>query len=236
MTLIKIAGQMLLSAIISNNTYAADINSLPRQDMQLARKFIDDFLIVQTKGLQGKVTINVSQIDQRISMPKCDSLAARLPGNGKLIGKLSVSISCISPSNWTMYVPANVGLIADYVTANQSIQQGQIISETDLLKLNGDVSGFQDGTFNNTENIVGKIAAMRIQAGLPIRKEYLKQVLAIQIGQPVKINAIGKEFSVSTDGTALTNANDGQIVSAKTSSGQKITGTARTGGIVEISY
>jgi flagella basal body P-ring formation protein FlgA len=41
---------------------------------------------------------------------------------------------------------------------------------------------------------------------------------------------------VSSEGKALNNATDGQIAQVRTSSGQTVSGIARTGGIVEVLY
>jgi flagella basal body P-ring formation protein FlgA len=46
----------------------------------------------------------------------------------------------------------------------------------------------------------------------------------------------GNGFSVSAEGKAIGNAGDGQIVQVRTPSGTVISGTARTGGMVEVAF
>jgi flagella basal body P-ring formation protein FlgA len=41
---------------------------------------------------------------------------------------------------------------------------------------------------------------------------------------------------VSSEGKALNNASDGQVVQVRAASGQTISGIARPGGMVEVSY
>ena len=59
---------------------------------------------------------------------------------------------------------------------------------------------------------------------------------AVQQGQNVKTISSGAGFSVSSDGKALNNAAEGQVVQVRTNTGQTVSGIARPGGIVEISH
>jgi flagella basal body P-ring formation protein FlgA len=57
----------------------------------------------------------------------------------------------------------------------------------------------------------------------------------VRQGQTVKTVSRGAGFSVSSEGRALHNAQEGQIVQVRTPSGQTVSGIARSGGIVEMS-
>nr|WP_291983235.1 flagellar basal body P-ring formation chaperone FlgA [Candidatus Accumulibacter sp. ACC005] len=59
---------------------------------------------------------------------------------------------------------------------------------------------------------------------------------AVQQGQSVKLQSTGAGFSVSNEGKALNNASDGQIAQVRTASGQVVSGVARPGGVVEVTY
>jgi flagella basal body P-ring formation protein FlgA len=64
----------------------------------------------------------------------------------------------------------------------------------------------------------------------------LRQPLAVQQGQSVKVVSRGPGFLVTADGKAVTNAADGQVAQARLASGQTLSGIARPGGIIEIGY
>ena len=53
-------------------------------------------------------------------------------------------------------------------------------------------------------------------------------------GQPVKVVSRGAGFQVANDGTALSTAGDGQPAQVRLANGQVLRGTARNGGVVEI--
>ena len=55
--------------------------------------------------------------------------------------------------------------------------------------------------------------------------------------QNVKLISSGRGFSVTADGRALNNAAEGQLVQVRIpASGSVVSGTARAGAIVEVSY
>jgi flagella basal body P-ring formation protein FlgA len=58
----------------------------------------------------------------------------------------------------------------------------------------------------------------------------------VQQGQAVRLVSNGNGFSVSGEGKAIGNAGDGQIVQVRTTGGTVISGTARSGGMVEVAF
>ncbi|HEY6043663.1 MAG TPA: flagella basal body P-ring formation protein FlgA, partial [Nitrosospira sp.] len=59
---------------------------------------------------------------------------------------------------------------------------------------------------------------------------------AVIQNQSVKLVSSGHGFSVSAEGRALNNAEEGQLVQVRSASGSLVSGIARTGAIVEVSY
>jgi flagella basal body P-ring formation protein FlgA len=64
----------------------------------------------------------------------------------------------------------------------------------------------------------------------------LKQPSIVQQGQTVTLKTVGQGFQVSTEAKALNNAAVGQSIQVKVSSGEVITGIARSGGQVEVAF
>jgi len=52
----------------------------------------------------------------------------------------------------------------------------------------------------------------------------------------VKILSGGNGFRVSAEGRALNNAQEGQVTQVRTGGGQTISGVARAGGTVEVTF
>jgi hypothetical protein len=62
------------------------------------------FLKTQTVGLPGKVMIQVTP--PRSALPACSALDAFQPAGSRGIGKITVGVRCLAPSQWTVYLPA----------------------------------------------------------------------------------------------------------------------------------
>jgi flagella basal body P-ring formation protein FlgA len=92
------------------------------------------------------------------------------------------------------------------------------------------------GILTDPQQAVGKTLGANLGPGQPLRQDMLRSPLVVQQGQQVKVQSSGDGFTVSTEGKALNNANDGQVAQVRTASGRTISGIARAGGIVELRF
>ncbi|RJG05933.1 flagellar basal body P-ring formation protein FlgA [Noviherbaspirillum cavernae] len=207
-----------------------------RQSQAALRQAVEQFLQTQSAGLPGKVSIAVGAIDPRLNLPACATPEAFLPPAGRVWGKTTVGVRCTAPSAWTIYVSATVRVQGTYVSTAAPLAQGQSISQNDLVQVKGDLTALPAGIITDPSQAVGRTLSMSLPAGTPLRQDALRNQQAIQQGQVVRLVSSGPGFQVSTEGRALNNANDGQVTQARAANGQMVSGVARMGGVVEISY
>lgn len=224
----------LLSYAYSVFAIAPDI--VERQDLVQIKNKIEEFLITQSAGYPGKVTISAGSIDPHIKLKSCAALEIFLPTGSRAWGKTSVGVRCNAPNVWVIYVQAQVTVYAQYVVAALPLTQGHTVSQSDILLQEGDVTHLPVGIFTEASQAVGRTVAMSMVAGSVLRQEMLKVVPVVQQGQTVLLTSLGKGFSVTAEGIALNNAIEGKLVQVKVQSGQVVTGIARTGGKVEIGF
>ena len=206
-----------------------------------AKPVIEQFLLTQTGGLPGKVSI---RIDTPMSgaLPPCDSLEAFLPNGARVWGRVSVGLRCNGNStgdgpatpSWTRYVPAYVAVVADYYVASRPINAGDTLSAADIQLRQGDLSALPRGVITNPRQASGMVASNRIALGAPLRLELLRGATVIQQGQNVKVQSQGSGFVVSTEGRAMTNAAAGATIQVKTQAGQMLSGMVRADGSIEL--
>lgn len=207
-----------------------------RQDVHELRKVIEQFLHNQTSGLPGQVEVVVAHLEPRLNLSACVSPEPFLPKGSRAWGKTSVGVRCTAPVAWTIYTKATVKVHAEYITAGVPLTQGQVIAASDLVKTRGDIASLPPGIVTDMTQAVGQKVALTIPLGAPLRKDLLRGQQAIQSGQAVRLVSVGAGFKVSTEGRAMGSATDGQLVQARTASGQTVSGTARLGGIVEVTF
>ncbi len=215
---------------------AAQSQQAARQDPRQILKAVERFLHMQTAGLPGDVSIEVGSLDPRLNMSACTTLQSFLPNGSRAWGKTTVGVRCNEANPWTVYVQAQVRVRGDYYVTAAPLAQGAVIDEPQLVKAQGDLSALPSGVITDPAQAVGKTLILPIAAGLPLRQEILRSPPVVQQGQVVRIVLNGPGFSVSNEGRALGNGAEGQLVQARTSQGQVVSGFAKAGGMLLVTY
>jgi flagella basal body P-ring formation protein FlgA len=204
-----------------------------RQDGAVLRKLAEAFLQTQSAGQPGKVTVKVGAVDPRLALAACPAPEAFQQPGARPWGKTTVGVRCTAPV-WTMFLQAQVSVVADYVTAAVPLAQGQAIDASQLATVQGDIAAMPNGIITDMAQAVGRTPTVSLPAGTPLRLDALKSKPVVQQNQAVRIVSRGENFSVSGEGKAIGNAGEGQVVQVRTPRGAIISGTARSGGIVEV--
>lgn len=206
-----------------------------RQDTAVIRQVAEEFLRAQA-GAIGETTIQVGRVDTRLNLPACAEPQAFLPQGSRAWGKTTVGVRCTAPAPWTVYVTAAVRITGSYVVAAAPLAHGQAITPSDVAMIRGDLTALPAGVVTDLSIAVGRTAAATIAVGMPLRQDALRSQQAVQQGQVVRLVSSGPGFRVSVEGRALTNAGEGQVAQAKTPAGNVVSGIARLGGVMEVSY
>lgn len=207
-----------------------------RQDPAAVRRAVEEFLRVQTRGLPGTVTISVGTVDPHNAFPACTALDVSLAPGGRAWGRSSALVSCPGDGGWRLFVPFQVRVQGEYLILTRAVAQGQAVVETDLGRQTGDLTELPAGVLTDPAQAVGRTATMALQPGRPLRGDLLRQAMAVLQGQSVKVVSRGAGFQVANEGRALNNAAPGQVAQVRLANGQVLSGIARPGGIVEVTY
>jgi flagella basal body P-ring formation protein FlgA len=207
-----------------------------RQDLRLIQDTAASFLRIQSVGLPGQVEITLAPLDARINLPACAALEPSLSPGSRAWGNTTVTVRCAAPSPWTVYVRATVKVISDYVVSAKPLAQGHVLGPADLTTRSGDLSQLPAGIVTNPDQAFGRTLAASLAFGSPLRRDMLRAQPAVIQNQSVKLVSSGHGFSVSAEGRALNNAEEGQLVQVRSASGSLVSGIARAGAIVEVSY
>ena len=207
-----------------------------KQNLSVVKAKITEFLETQAIGYPGKVSVHAGAIDSNMKLAQCPDVQVFLPSGSRAWGKTSVGVRCNAPSIWTIYVQATVNVVAPYLVAAAPLAQGQVVTSQDVLFESGDLTQLPAGVFTDQAQAIGRLVNISINAGTVLRQEMLKISPVVQQGQTVTLTTVGKGFTASAEGQAMSKANEGQIVQVKVASGQIVTGIARSGGQVEVNF
>ncbi|MDR3299709.1 MAG: flagellar basal body P-ring formation protein FlgA [Candidatus Accumulibacter sp.] len=197
---------------------------------------VEDYLRAQTQGFPGKVSFRVTPLDARTQLSRCDAYEPFQPAGSSPWGKTTVGVRCLGPASWTLYLQAQVNVQSQYLAAARPLTAGQVIGENDFVVMNGNLGTLPATVLTSAEQAIGRTIKIGIAFGQPLRGDQLIASWAIQQGQTVKTVSRGSGFNVSSEGKALNNALEGQVIQVRTPSGQTVSGIARAGGVVEITY
>ena len=204
-----------------------------QEDGQLIHAAALDFLKQQANGLPGQVELSVAQAFPR-GLAACDTLQAFMPPGARLWGRTTVAVRCTSGHPWTVWLQAKVSIHATYYVAARAMLPGEVISDADLVPRDGDLTMLPASIVTTPSQAVGSVTLMRVSLGFPLRQDMLKSAAQVTAGQSVRVVAQGDGFSISSEGSALSNATPGQPVRVKTSTGQILMGIVKDSSTVQI--
>lgn len=228
-------GLVALVALVTFGGLPLHARSATSQPVPLsgnARPVIEQFLLRQTAGLPGKVGIT---IDTPISgsLPACESPEPFLPGGARLWGRISVGVRCHSDQPWTRYVPVHIAVRSVYYVALQPIPAGHVLTVADATAREGDLTSLPRSVIVDPSQFNGATALNQIASGAPLRRELLRDAVAVQRGQTIRVRTQGAGFVVSAEGKAMTSGAVGALIQVKMQGGTLISGIVGPDGMVE---
>ncbi len=204
-----------------------------QQDHAVLKETVAAFIQQQTSGLPGKVTFKVNDIDQRIVLHACSKMEAFLPPGSQLIGRVSVGVRCTDAKGWSIYIPVQIQISRDLLISARPLAAGQIVHAEDLARQTTETT--QNIGLTDARQVIGKVLRYNVSVGYIMRADMLREPYSIKQGQAVRLSVRGGGFTLSSSGTALNNASEGESVQVRTASGHVVSGTAADEGVVEIS-
>ncbi|WP_312485329.1 flagellar basal body P-ring formation chaperone FlgA [Massilia timonae] len=222
-----------LLALVFGGAQAQQTSGAGRQKPEGLRAVAEQFLKTQSAGLPGQVTVKVGGVDPRLSLPACPAPEAFLQPGARPWGKTTVGVRCTAPA-WSLYLQAQVSVVADYVAAAVPLAQGQPLDASQLVLVKADIAAMPNGIITDIAQAIGRTPTISLPAGTALRTDTLRAQQVIKQGQAVRLVSRGSNFSVTSEAKAINNASDGQVVQVRTQSGTVVSGLARNGGMVEI--
>lgn len=222
----------LLSLLLVCFCWVEVAYAVPQQSHALIHEVALSYAQTQTHTLPGKVSIQIGELDKRISLPMCEPLEAYIPTGAQLIGKTSIGVRCNQKDGWSVLVQANIKVSIDMLVANTPLAQGLVLTADNFSVQSGEMG--QPGILTDPAQALGRTLKFAIGAGQVLRTDMLRPAYVVNQGQNVRFKVRGNHFVISNEGVALNDATVGQVVRIKTASGQVISAVAVQDGSAEV--
>lgn len=203
---------------------------------ELVRTWVQQQARAQMPTPPTRIEVTVQSVDQRLANAPCARPEVFLPAGSRLWGRTRVGVRCADAGGWSVVLPVTVTIYGPALVATRPLPAQQPIAADDVREAQVEWTREAQGVVTDAAQLDNRIAIRPIATGLPIPMAVLRAPQVVVQGDPVKIVGQGRGFAVTADAVALSAALDGQAVRVRTESGRILTGTARAGRVVEVSF
>jgi flagella basal body P-ring formation protein FlgA len=212
--------------------------TLPEQLIGATRDFLEQTVsdYLQRSEIHGRHEIQINRLDPRLRLPLCDKeLTTSLESPAQPIGRVTVRVRCDGSSPWTVFVPGQVRLYREVVTAIRPIKRESTLTQQDVALVERDIGLLNQGYLTSLKQAVGKKLTRPLQPDQVVAPLYVEQAEAIRRGDQVVISARSGTISVRMPGEALSDGAIGKQISVRNQRSQRVIKARVTGpGQVEV--
>ncbi len=210
----------------------------PEQLIGTAQGFLEQAVsdYLQRSGIQGRHEIQINRLDPRLRMPLCDKeLTTTLESPAQPIGRVTLRVRCDGSAPWTLFVPGQVLLYREVVTAVRPLKRDSVLSERDVALAERDVGLLNQGYLNALTQAIGKKLTRPLQPDQVLAPIHVEQAEVVRRGDQVIISARSGGISVRMPGEALSDGGMGKQINVRNLGSQRVVKARVTGpGQVEV--
>jgi flagellar basal body P-ring formation protein FlgA len=195
---------------------------------------VGDYL--QRSNIAGRHEIQINRLDPRLRLPLCDQdLSTSLESPAQPIGRVTLRVRCDGSSPWTVFVPGQVRLYREVVTANRPLKRDNVVTEMDVSLAERDVGLLNQGYLTSLQQAIGKKLTRPLLPDQVLAPVHVQQAEVIRKGDQVVISARSGGISVRMPGEALSDGALGKQISVRNQRSKRVVKARVTGpGQVEV--
>ncbi len=183
-----------------------------------------------------RIDVTVGQLDPRLQLAPCARIEPFIPSGARLWGRANVGLRCVEGATWSVLLPVTVRVYGPALVATRPLSPQAPIAQEDVQTADVEWTREPQGVVTDAQQLANRVLQRPIALGQPIPLVALRAPMVISQGDPVKVVGIGRGFSISADAIALASAQEGQSVRVRTDSGRILSGTARSGRQVDVTF
>lgn len=206
------------------------------QSLSALEQAVSDYLeALQEEGVY-RTQIRVTPLDSRLRLAACQMQPELfIPSGRRPVGNTVVGVRCAAPVPWTVYVQANVALMQRVLVAARPLPRGAILSESDVVLEEQDVSRQSLDVLQDIKHIKGLILKRSVASGMILHTGLLQAQASIRRGEKVTILGQLAGIDVRMEGVALVDGAKGEVIRVRNlSSGREVEAVVVAPGVVQV--
>jgi len=206
--------------------YAPD-TALLQQVETMARSGATAAAAEQPKGV--RVDVKVGKLDPRLKLAPCQHIDTYLPHGLPVWGATRIGLRCTQGAKlWNVSIPIQVSVFAQATVLKSALPAGTVLDAGQLTQAEVDIAAAPGAAVPDPMLVVGRTLGRALAAGAMLRQTDLKARQFFAAGETVRVTAVGRGWSVETEGKAIGPGIEGQNVNVRTEAGRLL--SARPSG------
>lgn len=184
----------------------------------------------------GASDVEAVGVDERLKLPACgDALQTEMQ---RVIqrGSGTVTVSCLGPSPWRLFVPVRVAEQLPVVVLRRNVQPGEVLAADDLEVRQQASAGLPFDYVGKAELAVGQTVRRNQPAGAVLLASALEQPQGVERGALVTLIAANATIQVKAEGVALGPGRLKERVRVRSASGRVVEGVVEAPGQVRVGF
>jgi len=210
------------------NSVASEINDSPYL-IEAATRYLKSLPDINS---DAHLKITIPQAAKKTN--QCHDLKFSLLSKNNQGSLIRLNVLCDDAETWHSIFNVYLTNPIKYYVATHNLEQGKVISDSDITELNDDKALLSTAIITHKEKILGLTVIHAIQKGNTFLRSDLKSAIGLMMGQPIKIISRGKGFQITNQGKLLNNPTNGQFARVETSSKKLVTGIVEGTSVVDI--
>jgi flagellar basal body P-ring formation protein FlgA len=185
----------------------------------------------------GAVKVNVGMLDPRLRLAPCSApLKAALPAGATFRDRMTVAVSCVGVTSWTVYVPVSIETQAHVLVLRRAAARGDRLTAADVEVQTRVIQGTGDSYLTDVAELAGHTLKRPLGAGAALTADVLTADLVVKRGQQVTLLASVGGLEVRAAGVAMNDAPAGGRAKVQNISSRRIVeGVVETADVIRIS-
>jgi flagella basal body P-ring formation protein FlgA len=188
------------------------------------------------KQAPGALTVNVGALDSRLRLAPCTQpLKVSLPTGATFRDRMTVAVSCVSDSSWTVYVPISIETQSSVLVLRRAATRGERLTAGDVEIQTRLVQGTGDSYLTDIAELNGRTLKRPLGAGAALTADVMAADMVVKRGQHVTLLASVGGLEVRASGVAMNDAAAaGRVKVQNISSNRIVEGVVETADVIRI--